>query len=90
MRSVILAGAAAVFLLSPAGSALGEDKTPERDFEEQARQGLESLMLALESFIQAIPQYEMPEILDNGDIIIRRVHPGDSPESPEEEDSKQI
>jgi hypothetical protein len=30
------------------------------------------LMRALEAFIDMIPQYEMPEINENGDIIIRR------------------
>lgn len=36
--------------------------------------------------IQAIPQYEPPEVLDNGDIIIRRKRPGeDRDEKPGEE-----
>ena len=40
--------------------------------EELTREGIERLMLALEAFIDMIPQYEMPEINENGDIIIRR------------------
>lgn len=39
---------------------------------ELARDGIERLMQALEAFIDMIPQYEMPEINENGDIIIRR------------------
>ncbi len=39
---------------------------------ELAREGIERLMQSLEAFIDMIPQYEMPEINENGDIIIRR------------------
>lgn len=87
MRAVILAGAAAILLLTPPGAALGEEETGSGEFdteafEERAREGLATLMMALESFIDAIPQYELPEVLDNGDIIIRRVHPDeDEPDS---------
>lgn len=89
MRAAILAGIAAVFLLAPAGAAFGESE--KKDYEEQAREGLATLMMALESFIESIPQYELPEVLENGDIIIRRVHPED-PEHPAEPegDTKQI
>ena len=43
------------------------------------------LVRALELILMAIPQYEAPELLDNGDIIIRRKprtpneDPGDKP-----------
>ena len=47
--------------------------TPERERAEQmALEAMEQLMRALELFIQSIPQYEAPEINDDGDIIIRR------------------
>ena len=39
---------------------------------EMAREGIERLLRALEAFIDMIPQYEMPEINEDGDIIIRR------------------
>ena len=48
-----------------------------------AQEGAQKLMLALELMLQAIPQYALPEILDNGDIIIRRKRPGQSPTTPE-------
>ena len=35
-----------------------------------------------EMMMQAIPQYEMPEVLENGDIIIRRRNP-EQPEPPQ-------
>ena len=40
--------------------------------EDMARGAIEQLMRALELMIDSIPQYEMPEIEENGDIIIRR------------------
>ena len=39
---------------------------------EIAREGVEHLMRALDAFIDMIPQYETPELNENGDIIIRR------------------
>jgi hypothetical protein len=41
----------------------------------QAEQAVQNLLLALDLIIASIPQYEMPEIMENGDIIIRRVQP---------------
>ncbi len=40
--------------------------------EDMAREAIEQLMRALELMIDSIPQYELPEIEENGDIIIRR------------------
>lgn len=42
---------------------------------EMAREGLEQMLRALRLLVQSIPQYELPEVLENGDIIIRRKHP---------------
>ncbi len=52
--------------------------------EEMARDGIEQLMRALEAFIDMIPQYEMPEINEQGDIIIRRKR---EPEIPPQEET---
>jgi hypothetical protein len=46
---------------------------------EMAREGVEKLMRALEALIDEIPLYEMPEINENGDIIIRRKRKADEP-----------
>ncbi len=54
-------------------SAQAADQTPE----DMARDGLAKLLSALDLFIGSIPQYETPEILPNGDIIIRRIQPKD-------------
>jgi hypothetical protein len=48
--------------------------------EDMAREAIEQLMRALELMIDSIPQYEMPEIEENGDIIIRRKRRAPRPE----------
>ena len=53
--------------------------------EDMAREAIEQLLRALELMIQSIPQYEMPEIEENGDIIIRRKRKKEKPPSPDEE-----
>ena len=40
--------------------------------EEMAKEAIEQLMRALDLMIESIPQYELPEINEDGDIIIRR------------------
>jgi len=54
----------------PALAAEPERKTesPEELLGDAAR----SLMRAIEMMLMAIPQYAAPEVLENGDIIIRR------------------
>ena len=56
--------------------------------EDMAREAIEQLMRALELMIQSIPQYEMPEIEENGDIIIRRKRRTPDPEPREPENPK--
>ena len=52
---------------------------------ELAREGVETLMRALEALIDEIPLYEMPELNEDGDIIIRRKRKTDEapPEDPD-------
>ena len=45
------------------------------DAETLARAGVERLMRALELLMERIPQFEAPEINEDGDIIIRRKRP---------------
>ncbi|MDA1091202.1 MAG: hypothetical protein O3A85_12930 [Proteobacteria bacterium] len=56
-----------------------EKETPSELFKDATR----GILRALGLILQSVPQYEAPEILDNGDIIIRRKHtkpePGDKP-----------
>jgi hypothetical protein len=95
-RKRVVLFAAGLILLMGAGAAgaAGEgDRSPgdsERpDPGELAREGAENLLRAFEAFIDMIPQFEPPEMNEQGDIIIRRKHPeppepdvtpGDGPE----------
>lgn len=66
--------------------ALGADPKPEMDAQDRAeealKEGAEKIMRALELMMRAVPQYEVPEVLENGDIIIRRRNP-DRPSAPD-------
>ncbi len=78
---------AALVLAPPAvAPAVAEESRESENPGALVSDGIERLMRALEAFIDMIPQYEMPEINENGDIIIRRkrhVEP-----SPEEDDGE--
>ena len=45
-----------------------------------AREGIEQLMRALDAFMRMVPQYDLPELTEEGDIIIRRRRPGERTE----------
>ena len=59
--------------------AVGAEPNPVTDVRKQAEQALREgggdILRALKLMLHALPQYELPEVLDNGDIIIRRKHP---------------
>jgi len=77
---------AALILATPAMTpAVAEEPSESEDPSTLARDGIERLMQALEALIDSIPQYEMPEINENGDIIIRRKRHGAPDELDEEE-----
>ena len=52
--------------------ALAGGESEDDSVGELAREGVETLLRALEALIDEIPLYEMPELNENGDIIIRR------------------
>ena len=47
--------------------------------QQEAVEGLSKLLDALGMFVKSVPQFSAPEVLPNGDIIIRRIHPDQSP-----------
>ena len=51
-----------------------QQKKPEGMIED----GMKMILNALSLILKSIPQYKAPEVLENGDIIIRRVHPGEN------------
>lgn len=42
---------------------------------ELVRQGLDKALGSVETLLRSVPQYELPQMDDNGDIIIRRKRP---------------
>jgi hypothetical protein len=90
MRKLFAAAALAVVLaampvLTPV-TGHAQEKSPSDHIDE----ALEGLMAFLRIAVAAIPEYELPEVLPNGDIIIRRVHPpmDDPDEAPAPEQSQ--
>jgi len=83
LRAALLA-----LLLAVAAPAVAQTKSPSdtaKEAEEMAREALDKLMRAMSALVKSIPQYEMPETLPNGDIIIRRKRPGETKPPPTEE-----
>jgi len=74
--------------------ALAAEPPPSPSTKERAeralKEGVARIMRALELLIQSVPQYEMPEVLDNGDIIIRRKPKRNrpQPENPEVDETR--
>ena len=53
--------------------------------EDMIGDGMRMILNALSLILKSIPQYKAPEVLENGDIIIRRVRPGEkAPKSGDE------
>ena len=78
MKRTLVTLAAVWCLATPV--AADDDLVPE------ASEALRGLLTLLEGIMESVPQYELPEVLDNGDIIIRRV-PEEPEEAPEEEET---
>ena len=72
MRALIIAAMLAV--TSPALAQSAEKSTGE-----QLDAVLEEVLATIALVLRAVPQYELPEVLPNGDIIIRRVPPEEPP-----------
>jgi hypothetical protein len=58
---------------APVAAAQADQKPSEP--EALLEEGTKKILRAFELFILTIPQYEMPEVLPNGDIILRRKNP---------------
>lgn len=54
-----------------------------------AGEALTRIMRALDLLADSVPQYAAPEVLPNGDIIIRRLDPGDEEDEPIETDGSE-
>lgn len=65
---------------APAAFAQAADKPAGETPKEMLEDATRKAMQAFELMLKSIPQYEAPEILENGDIIIRRKRP--EPQTP--------
>lgn len=70
----------------PPALAQSDTPSPRERAEELTREGAERFLEALEFLMMTIPQYDLPEITEDGDIIIRRRRPGATPPAPEDND----
>ncbi len=84
IRSINPIAAAALAIMIAAAPASAQQRNPPPDPRERAeeafRDGARIIMRALQLFLESVPQYEAPEVLDNGDIIIRRKQRNPRPE----------
>ena len=86
MKKLLITIGLAVTLSIPTLAKAQDKKSPEVMIEE----GVRMVLGALELMLKAIPQYEAPEVLQNGDIIIRRVVPENGKEKKETEPQTKI
>ena len=68
MKNLVRSGFVALMLIVPTLSYAQSNQPPDQLMEK----GVQMILDAMKIFIQNLPQYEAPEVLDNGDIIIRR------------------
>jgi len=73
MHRMGLAGLLALGLTLAATPVLAEEPSPAEKLEES----VQTFLSAIKLFLLTIPQYAAPEVLPNGDIIIRRIQPGE-------------
>lgn len=74
--SIWIAALAITFPLAafaPEASAQDKRDSDNPTAGEQLDSAISGLMTTLRGLLSVVPQYEMPEMLDNGDIIIRKV-----------------
>lgn len=83
MRTRLLPLFAISLLAAPIAAASAdslEDNTAEA--EQLANEALTKMMRALDLLIMTVPRYAAPEVLPNGDIIIRRLDPEENDDEP--------
>jgi hypothetical protein len=65
--------ATALTLALAAQPAAAQDEEPQNSPGEMAREGVEQLMNAIETFVHSLPMYGAPRIDDEGNIVIPRL-----------------
>ena len=77
MKFIILCLVVLSLITYPTGV---DAQTPKDKAQELAHEGIKNLMQALRLMIEHIPQYELPVLNKNGDIIIKRKYPHEMPD----------
>lgn len=74
----------AISLLAAPIAAVSADSLQDNtaEAEQLANEALAKMMKALDLLIMTVPRYAAPEILPNGDIIIRRLDPHEDEDEP--------
>jgi hypothetical protein len=75
IRSLTLAGALTLALAVQPAAA--QEEAPKDSPGEMAREGVEQLMNAIETFVHSLPMYGAPRIDDEGNIVIPRLDKDD-------------
>jgi len=75
-----------IIALSMPIPAFAQSQGNDKDPREMIEGAVEMMIQALELMLNTIPQYEPPEVLENGDIIIRR-KPRKQEQPPPEKDT---
>lgn len=89
MQKIFLVMALIVPLAFAAPLAALADTNPEQSSpSEMISEATRTILKAFEIMMRSIPQYEVPEVLENGDIIIRRKHPEPEKPAPNEPPTK--
>jgi hypothetical protein len=76
----------AISLLAAPIAAVSADSLQDNaaEAEQLANEALAKMMKALDLLIMTVPRYAAPEVLPNGDIIIRRLDPDENEDEPVE------
>lgn len=83
MRTRLLPLLALCLLTTPIAAANADSpRDNATEAERLATEALAKMMRALDLLITTVPRYAAPEILPNGDIIIRRLDPQDDSDEP--------
>lgn len=94
MMKWLNASVLAVMLALPVAPAVADNMTDKQKRAEElareagklASEAIQEMLRSMDNMLRSVPQYEEPEILPNGDIIIRRKRPKEAPE-PSEKDA---
>jgi len=79
----VLSLCAAVLVTAAPLAARADEPAPAQPSpREQTMQGLDLIMQGLKRMIEQVPLYGPPELTPNGDIILRRLSPGEPPPAP--------